>query len=111
MMRRLAISLSFVLAGCAGTVDWSQIGSTPAQQAENSADVVACDRQVTAVAAVYPNADAAPGTPQWRAAMNRKMGLFGACMRDKGWLKLPGIGWQKARPTNGELPNEEGGGD
>ena len=111
MTPRLVISASFLLAACAGSVDWSQTGIPPDQQRLNSADVVACDKQATAAAAIYPNANASAGTPEWRAAMRRKMGMFDACMRDKGWLKAPVVGWQKTGTVKDELPSDYRGGE
>ena len=108
MMRPLAIMGSVALAGCAGTVDWSQVGASQAQQAQNSAEVVACDQHITAVAKIFPHSDAASGSPQWRIAMRQRMGMFDACMRSKGWTKLPVIGWLKATD---EMPTDDRGGD
>ena len=109
MMRRLALSASLALVGCAGTVDWSEVGVSPAELVQNSAEVVACDKHVTAVAAIFPNANRAAGTPEWRAAMRQKMGMFDACMRAKGWHKIPVVGWQKTRPLPEDRPGERGG--
>ena len=110
-MQRLVISASFLLAACAASVDWSQTGIPPDQQRQNSADVVACDRQSTAAASIYPNANATAGTPEWRSAMRQKMGMFDACMRAKGWLKAPVVGWQKTGTVKEALPSAYRGGD
>ena len=107
-VRCLALSLCIALAGCANTIDWSQAGLSPAEQVEDTADVVACDKQ-TSTAAVFANSNSATSTPEWREVMRQKIGNFDACMRAKGWWKVPVIGWQKARPT--EPLKDDGGGD
>jgi hypothetical protein len=83
--RRVAIVL--LLAGCASGPEWywSKPGST---RAEFDQDAAACEMHSASATATIPGASAF-GTAGFRQAVRQRIQIEDACMRSKGWVKVP----------------------